>query len=165
MVSNINTEQNLSQLQSKITSKDEAWQGFKQGTWTKEVNVRDFIQKNYTPYTGDESFLENISESTDFLWTEVKELMNQEREKGILDAETKIPSGITAYGAGYINQNLEKIVGLQTNKPLKRAIMPFGGIRVVEKSLEAYGYQIDPQTHEVFTQYRKTHNDGVFDAY
>ncbi len=165
MVSNINTEQNLSQLQSQITSKDQAWQGFKQGTWTKEVNVRDFIQKNYTPYTGDEYFLENISESTDVLWTEVKELMNQEREKGVLDAETKIPSGITAYGAGYINQKLEKIVGLQTDKPLKRAIMPFGGIRVVEKSLEAYGYEIDPQTHDVFTQYRKTHNDGVFDAY
>ncbi len=165
MVSNINTEKNLSQLQSQITSKEQAWQGFKQGTWTTEVNIRDFIQKNYTPYTGDQSFLENISESTDSLWTEVKELMKQEREKGVLDAETKIPSGITAYGAGYINQDLEKIVGLQTDKPLKRAIMPFGGIRVVEKSLEAYGYEIDPQTHEVFTQYRKTHNDGVFDAY
>ena len=165
MVSNINTQQNLSKLQNEITSKDRAWEGFKRGTWIKEVNVRDFIQKNNTPYQGDESFLEHISESTENLWTEVKELMKQEREKGVLDAETKIPSGITAYGAGYINQDLEKIVGLQTDKPLKRAIMPFGGIRVVEKSLAAYGYEIDAQTHEVFTQYRKTHNDGVFDAY
>ncbi|MEM1169600.1 MAG: formate C-acetyltransferase [Cyanobacteria bacterium P01_H01_bin.35] len=165
MVSNINTQQQLSKLHNEITSKDRAWEGFKRGTWIKEVNVRDFIQNNNTPYQGDESFLEHISESTDNLWTEVKELMKQEREKGILDAETKIPSGIAAYGAGYINQDLEKIVGLQTDKPLKRAIMPFGGIRVVEKSLEAYGYEIDAQTHEVFTQYRKTHNDGVFDAY
>ncbi|MEM9540725.1 MAG: formate C-acetyltransferase [Cyanobacteria bacterium P01_E01_bin.42] len=165
MVSEINVPQDLSKLNSKITSKDEAWQGFQTGKWEKEVNVRDFIQTNYTSYEGDESFLENISESTDLLWTEVKELMNQEREKGVLDAETKIPSGITAYDAGYINPDLEKIVGLQTDKPLKRAIMPFGGIRVVEKSLAAYDYEIDPQTHEVFTQYRKTHNDGVFDAY
>ena len=165
MVSHINVQQNLSKLQSQLTSKDDAWQGFQKGTWVKEVNVRDFIQKNYTSYEGDESFLTNISDSTDHLWTKVKELINQEREKGVLDAETKIPSGITAYGAGYINRDLEKIVGLQTDQPLKRAIMPFGGIRVVEKSLEAYGYEIDAQTHEVFTQYCKTHNDGVFDAY
>ncbi|MBP0029271.1 formate C-acetyltransferase [Roseofilum sp. Guam] len=165
MVSNIDIQQTVSKLQSQLTSKDQAWQGFKRGTWAQEVNVRDFIQKNYTPYEGDESFLENISQSTDQLWTEVKELMKQEREKGVLDAETKIPSSITAYGAGYINKDLEKIVGLQTDKPLKRAIMPFGGIRVVEKSLEAYGYTIDPHTHDIFTQYRKTHNDGVFDAY
>jgi len=165
MVSNINLPQTLSKLQSQLTSKDEAWQGFQRGTWAREVNVRDFIQKNYTPYEGDESFVESISPSTDQLWTEVKELMKQEREKGVLDAETKIPSSITAYGAGYINQDLEKIVGLQTDKPLKRAILPFGGIRVVENSLEGYGYQIDPQTHDIFTQYRKTHNDGVFDAY
>jgi len=165
MVSNIDIQQTRSKLQSQVTSQDQAWQGFKRGTWAQEVNVRDFIQKNYTSYEGDESFLENISQSTDQLWAEVKELMKQEREKGVLDAETKIPSGIIAYGAGYINQDLEKIVGLQTDKPLKRAIMPFGGIRVVEKSLEAYGYTIDPETHDVFTQYRKTHNDGVFDAY
>ncbi|MEB3342912.1 formate C-acetyltransferase [Okeania sp.] len=165
MVSNINTQQDLSKLESQLTSKDKAWQRFQPGTWVNEVNLRDFIQKNYTPYEGDESFLQNVSESTEKLWNEVKQLMLQEREKGVLDVETKIPSSITAYDAGYINQDLEKIVGLQTDQPLKRAIMPFGGIRVVEKSLKAYDYEIDPQTHEIFTQYRKTHNDGVFDAY
>ena len=142
-----------------------SWQGFQIGKWSEEVNVRDFIQQNYTPYTGDESFLKDSTPKTHNLWTEVKLLMKEEREKGVLDAETKIPSSITAYPAGYINQDLEKIVGLQTDKPLKRGIMPFGGIRVVEKSLEAYGYEIDPDTHEIFTEYRKTHNDGVFSAY
>ncbi|EAM50627.1 pyruvate formate lyase family protein [Crocosphaera watsonii WH 8501] len=165
MVSNLDLQRNVSTLKSQLTSTQEAWQGFKQGEWVKEVNVRDFIQKNYTPYQGDESFLETVTPATDTLWNEVKSLMVQEREKGVLDAETKIPSSITAYGAGYINQDLEKIVGLQTDQPFKRAIMPFGGIRVVEKSLEAYGYTIDPQTHTTFTEYRKTHNDGVFDAY
>ncbi|BAQ60214.1 pyruvate formate-lyase [Geminocystis sp. NIES-3708] len=144
---------------------NQAWQGFKIGQWTKEVNVRDFIQKNYTPYTGDESFLTDATSTTNSLWTEVKLLMKEEREKGVLDAETKIPSSITAYSAGYINQDLEKIVGLQTDKPLKRAIMPYGGIRVVATSLKSYGYDIDPQTEEIFTKYRKTHNDGVFSAY
>ncbi|WPF89338.1 formate C-acetyltransferase [Cyanobacterium aponinum AL20118] len=141
------------------------WQGFKTGKWTKEVNVRDFIQKNYTPYTGDESFLTDATSCTNNLWTEVKLLMKEEREKGILDTETKIPSTITAYPAGYVNKDLEKIVGLQTDKPLKRSIMPFGGIRVVEGSLKAYGYDIDPETRDIFTKYRKTHNDGVFSAY
>ncbi len=141
------------------------WHGFKIGTWTKEVNVRDFIQKNYTPYTGDESFLRDATPCTHNLWTEVKLLMKEEREKGILDTETKIPSTITAYSAGYVNKDLEKIVGLQTDKPLKRSIMPFGGIRVVEGSLKAYGYDIDPATLDIFTKYRKTHNDGVFSAY
>ncbi|WP_330203668.1 formate C-acetyltransferase [Cyanobacterium sp. Dongsha4] len=141
------------------------WQGFKTGKWTKEVNVRDFIQKNYTPYTGDESFLTDATPCTNNLWTEVKLLMKEEREKGILDTETKIPSTITAYPAGYVNKDLEKIVGLQTDKPLKRSIMPFGGIRVVEGSLKAYGYDIDPETRDIFTKYRKTHNDGVFSAY
>lgn len=142
-----------------------SWEGFTPGKWTSSVDVRDFIQKNYTPYTGDESFLSDATPCTNNLWTEVKLLMKEEREKGILDVETKIPSSITAYPAGYINQNLEKIVGLQTDKPLKRSIMPFGGIRVVEGSLNAYGYDIDPQTHDIFTKYRKTHNDGVFSAY
>lgn len=141
------------------------WHGFKTGTWTKEVNVRDFIQKNYTPYTGNESFLRDATPCTHNLWTEVKLLMKEEREKGILDTETKIPSTITAYSAGYVNKDLEKIVGLQTDKPLKRSIMPFGGIRVVEGSLKAYGYDIDPTTLDIFTKYRKTHNDGVFSAY
>lgn len=143
----------------------EGWQGFKLGKWTTEVNVRDFIQRNYTVYTEDESFLTDATSCTNNLWTEVKLLMKEEREKGVLDAETKIPSSITAYGAGYINQDLEKIVGLQTDKPLKRSIMPYGGIRVVATSLQSYGYELDPQTEEIFTKYRKTHNDGVFSAY
>ncbi|MDJ0581500.1 formate C-acetyltransferase [Crocosphaera sp.] len=165
MVSNLDLERNVSTLKSQLTSTEEAWQGFKQGEWVKEVNVRDFIQKNYIPYQGDESFLETVTPATDTLWNEVKALMVKEREKGVLDAETKIPSSITAYDAGYINKDLEKIVGLQTDKPFKRAIMPFGGIRVVKKSLEAYGYTIDPETNKTFTEYRKSHNDGVFDAY
>ncbi|MGI0481629.1 formate C-acetyltransferase [Geminocystis sp. CENA526] len=143
----------------------DGWQGFKLGKWTTEVNVRDFIQRNYTVYTEDESFLTDATPRTNNLWTEVKLLMKEEREKGVLDAETKIPSSITAYGAGYINQDLEKIVGLQTDKPLKRSIMPYGGIRVVATSLKSYGYELDPQTEEIFTKYRKTHNDGVFSAY
>ncbi|MFO8039818.1 MAG: formate C-acetyltransferase [Sodalinema sp.] len=142
-----------------------AWDGFKSGTWTKDVNVRDFIQKNYNLYEGDAEFLSGASDRTQSLWSAVQDLMAQERENGILDAETKIPSGITAYGPGYIDQSLEQIVGLQADKPLKRAIMPYGGIRVVKKSLEAYGYELDPGTEEIFTKYRKSHNDGVFDAY
>jgi formate C-acetyltransferase len=140
------------------------WDGFTSGTWAQEINVRDFIQKNYTPYTGDESFLVSPTERTKILWDKVTFLMQQEREKGVLDADTKVVSTITSHAPGYIAQELEQIVGLQTDKPLKRAIMPFGGIRVAKKALEAYGYQLDPQTEEIF-KYRKTHNDGVFDAY
>jgi len=143
----------------------EQWQDFHPGKWTNEINVRDFIQKNYTPYKEDDSFLAGATERTKTLWQNVCDLMQQEREKGILDVDTKVPTSITAHAPGYIDQNLEQIVGVQTDKPLKRAIMPFGGIRVVKKSLEAYGYQLDPQTEETFTKYRKTHNDGVFDAY
>lgn len=141
------------------------WQGFTGGSWTKEVNVRDFIQKNYTPYEGNSEFLAEPTTRTKKLWHEVLELMKLEREKGILDVDTKVPSSIVAHDAGYIDRELEKIVGLQTDKPLKRAIMPNGGIRVVAAGLKAYGYQLDPQTEEVFTAYRKTHNDGVFDVY
>lgn len=141
------------------------WQGFTGGSWTKEVNVRDFIQKNYTPYEGNAEFLAEPTTRTKKLWHEVLELMKLEREKGILDVDTKVPSSIVAHDAGYIDRELEKIVGLQTDKPLKRAIMPNGGIRVVAAGLKAYGYQLDPQTEEVFTAYRKTHNDGVFDVY
>jgi formate C-acetyltransferase len=143
----------------------EQWHGFKSGKWMKEVNVRDFIQKNYTPYEENESFLTGATEKTQALWNQVKELMKVEREKGILDTDTEVVSTITSHHPGYINRELEQIVGLQTEKPLKRAIMPFGGIRVVKDSLEAYGYQLNPQTAEIFTKYRKTHNDGVFDAY
>ncbi|MEK0181044.1 MAG: formate C-acetyltransferase [Oscillatoriales cyanobacterium] len=141
------------------------WYGFTEGSWTKEVNVRDFIQKNYTPYEGNAEFLVAPTARTQKLWQEVLELMKLERQKGVLDVDTKVPSSIIAHDAGYINHELEQIVGLQTDKPLKRAIMPYGGIRVVKAGLEAYGYQLDPQTEEVFTKYRKTHNDGVFDVY
>jgi len=141
------------------------WQGFTEGNWTKEVNVRDFIQKNYTPYEGNAEFLTAPTEKTQQLWHQVLELMKQEREKGVLDVDTKVPTSIAAHAAGYIARDLEQIVGLQTDRPLKRAIMPFGGIRVVKAGLEAYGYQLDRQTEEIFTKYRKTHNDGVFDVY
>lgn len=141
------------------------WHGFTGGSWTKEVNVRDFIQKNYTPYEGNAEFLVGATTRTQKLWQEVLELMKLELQKGVLDVDTKVPSSIIAHDAGYIHRELEQIVGLQTDQPLKRAIMPYGGIRVVKAGLEAYGYQLDPQTEEVFTKYRKTHNDGVFDVY
>ena len=141
------------------------WKGFVSGKWTDQINLRDFIQLNYAPYQGDSSFLASKTEVTHKLWNQVKDLMAVEQEQGILDTDTKVPSSITAHAPGYIDKDLEKIVGLQTDKPLKRAIMPFGGIRVVKSSLEAYGYELDKQTREIFTKYRKTHNDGVFDAY
>ncbi|TVQ47051.1 MAG: formate C-acetyltransferase [Gloeocapsa sp. DLM2.Bin57] len=131
----------------------------------QRINVRKFLQKNYTPYEGDASFLQPATEKTLRLWDKVKELMKQESQKGILDTDTEVPSSITSHAPGYIDKELEEIVGLQTDKPLKKAIMPNGGIRVVANSLEAYGYQLSPQTKEIFTKYRKTHNDGVFDAY
>ena len=142
----------------------EQWKGFKEGKWREEINVRDFIQRNYTPYEGDETFLEEATDNTLKLWEEVSKLMAKEVEKGILDTDTKTISTITSHDAGYINKDLEKIVGLQTEKPLKRAIMPFGGLKVVKDSLEAYGYELDSETENIFN-YRKTHNDGVFDAY
>ena len=143
----------------------DAWRGFKEGNWSKEVDVTDFIRRNYTEYQGDESFLEGPTEATTAMWKSLMEKFKIEREKGIYDAETKIPSQIDAYGPGYINKDLEKIVGLQTDAPLKRAIFPNGGLRMVKNSLEAFGYSLDPQTEEIFTKYRKTHNDGVFSAY
>ncbi|MCU0518442.1 MAG: formate C-acetyltransferase [Oscillatoria sp. Prado101] len=143
----------------------EHWQDFVSGKWMEAIDVRDFIQKNCTPYEGDELFLAAPTDRTQTLWDKVKFLMQQEREKGVLDTDTTIVSSITSHGPGYIAPELEQIVGLQTDKPLKRAIMPFGGIRVVKSSLEAYGYKLDPQTEEIFTKYRKTHNEGVFDAY
>jgi formate C-acetyltransferase len=141
------------------------WAGFKPGAWTQEINVQDFIQRNYTPYAGNANFLSAASDRTQTLWGQVLELMQAERENGILDVDTQVPTGITAHAPGYLNRELEQIVGLQTDRPLKRAIMPLGGIRVVESGLKAYGYELDPQTRETFTKYRKTHNDGVFDAY
>jgi len=135
------------------------------GSWQHQIDVRDFIQRNYTPYLGDESFLAPPTPATVALWEQVKALMAEEREKGVLAADTTVPSGITSHAPGYLNRELERIVGLQTDQPLKRGIMPFGGIRVLEASLKAYGYELDPRTQEIFTRYRKTHNDGVFDAY
>lgn len=131
----------------------------------EEINVREFIQKNYTPYTGDASFLKGATQNSKTLWNSVCELMKEEREKGVLDAECKEAAGITSFGPAYIDKSLEKIVGFQCDKPLKRAIMPNGGWRVVQKALESYGYQLDPQTLEIFSKYRKTHNEGVFDVY
>ncbi|MEM9568022.1 MAG: formate C-acetyltransferase [Cyanobacteria bacterium P01_E01_bin.34] len=147
------------------TSQIQQLKPFNPGTWTETIDLRDFIQKNYSPYEGTAEFLAGISDRTQLLWDKVKLLMQVEREQGILDVDDQLPTGITAHPPGYIAQEAEQVVGLQTDKPLKRAIMPFGGIRVVKKSLEAYGYQLDPGTLETFTKYRKTHNDGVFDAY
>ena len=147
--------------------KFDAWNGFQNGDWQKEIDVRSFIQTNYTPYEGDASFLVGPTEKTKKLWDEVLELYKKEKasEGGVLDIDTKTISTITAHDAGYIDKDLEQIVGLQTDKPLKRAIMPFGGIRIVEKSCEAYGRKVDPETDKIFHGIRKTHNDGVFDAY
>ena len=147
--------------------KFDAWNGFQNGDWQKEIDVRSFIQTNYTPYEGDASFLVGPTERTKKLWDEVLELYKKEKasEGGVLDIDTKTISTITAHDAGYIDKDLEQIVGLQTDKPLKRAIMPFGGIRIVEKSCEAYGRKVDPETDKIFHGIRKTHNDGVFDAY
>ena len=147
--------------------KFEQWKGFKKGDWESEINVRDFIQHNYTPYEGDGTFLSGTTEKTQKLWNEVLELYKQEHDApgGVLDIDTKTVSTVSAHDAGYIDKDLEDIVGLQTDKPLKRAIMPFGGIRIVEKSCEAYGRKVDPETDEIFHKYRKTHNDGVFSVY
>ena len=145
----------------------EQWKGFKKGDWKDEINVRDFIQHNYTPYEGDSSFLTKPTEKTKKLWDEVLELYKKEHDSkgGVLDIDTKTPSTITAHAAGYIDKDLEDIVGLQTDAPLKRSIMPFGGIRIVEKACAAYDKKVDDKVEEIFHNYRKTHNDGVFDAY
>ena len=145
----------------------EQWKGFKKGDWKDEINVRDFIQHNYTPYEGDSSFLTEPTEKTKKLWNEVLELYKKEHNSkgGVLDIDTKTPSTITAHEAGYIDKDLEDIVGLQTDAPLKRSIMPFGGIRIVEKACAAYDKKVDDKVEEIFHNYRKTHNDGVFDAY
>ena len=147
----------------------EQWEGFEGSLWKEEVNVRDFIQKNYTVYDGDESFLAGPTDATNKLWGILQGLQNEERAKGgVLDMETKVVSGITSYGPGYISEadkDLEKVVGLQTDKPLKRAFMPFGGIKMAEQACSTYGYEPDPELHKIFTEYCKTHNQGVFDAY
>ena len=143
------------------------WEGFTTGRWSNtSVNVRDFIKKNYTPYDGDESFLEGPTEATKKLWEQILDLSKQEREAGgVLDMDTKIISTITSHDAGYLNKDLEQIVGLQTDKPFKRALQPFGGIRMAQQACKEYGFEVDPEVVEIFTKYRKTHNQGVFDAY
>ena len=147
----------------------EQWEGFEGRIWKEEVNVRDFIQKNYTPYDGDESFLAGPTEATDKLWGALQKLQKEERAKGgVLDMETEVVSSLTAYGPGYIDEtlkDLEQIVGLQTDKPLKRAFMPYGGIKMAEQACTTYGYQPSEELHKIFTVYHKTHNQGVFDAY
>lgn len=148
-------------LEKKSSTSD-----FVGGKWQSEINVRDFIQKNYTPYDGDSSFLAGPTEATTKLWEECCELFKKERENGgVLDMDTKIVSTITSHGAGYIDKSLEKIVGVQTDAPLKRSLQPFGGIRMAETSCKSYGYEVDPEVSEIFTKYRKTHNQGVFDVY
>ena len=147
----------------------EQWAGFEGRNWKSSVDVRDFIQENYTPYEGDESFLEGPTEATDKLWGRLQELQKEERAKGgVLDMETEVVSGLTAYGPGYIDESmkdLEQVVGLQTDKPLKRAFMPYGGIKMAEQACTTYGYQPSEKLHEIFTKYHKTHNQGVFDIY
>ena len=144
----------------------EQWQGFKGGKWQDEVDVRGFIQNNYKPYDGDESFLEGPTESTNTLWEKLQKLQKEERAKGgVLDMETEVVSSLTAYGPGYLDKELEKVVGLQTDKPLKRAFMPYGGIRMSEEACETYGYKPSEKLHEIFTKYHKTHTDAVFSAY
>ena len=145
------------------------WEGFEGRIWKEEVNTRDFIQKNYTPYDGDESFLAGPTDATNKLWGALQKLQKAERAKGgVLDMETEVVSSLTAYGPGYIDlelKDLEKVVGLQTDKPLKRAFMPYGGIKMAEQACTTYGYQPSEKLHEIFTKYCRTHNQAVFDAY
>src|SRR3982750_634137 len=151
-------------LEAKETTKKAATDAFKPGLWTKEINVRNFMQHNYEPYYGDESFLAGPTKRTLAIWEKLTDMFVEERKKGVLDV-SQIPSSITAHDAGYIDKKNELIVGLQTDAPLKRAIMPNGGLRMVTSGLEAFGFKPDPEVVETFTKYRKTHNAGVFDAY
>lgn len=143
-----------------------AWESFHSGVWKKEINVRDFIQNNYTPYEGDDTFLAGPTESTKKLWEQFMDLAKKEREAGgVLDMDTKVISTITSHEAGYFDKSLEKIVGMQTDKPFKRALQPYGGIRTAKQACEDNGYHVDKEVEEFFTVHRKTHNAGVFDAY
>ncbi|MBK1689840.1 pyruvate formate lyase family protein, partial [Rubrivivax gelatinosus] len=146
-------------------SRANAWEGFAGGRWETAVDVRDFIQQNYTPYSGTSAFLEGPTTRTLALWKKLAELLKQEQAKGVLDVSADRPSTIVAHDAGYIDEGLELIVGLQTDAPLKRAIMPNGGLRMVQSGLKAYGFESDPTVDEVWTKYRKSHNQGVFDVY
>ena len=146
-------------------SQQNAWHGFEPGNWSDEIDVRDFIQHNYTPYEGDASFLAGATERTTHIWNTLLTMFPEEREKGVYDVSWDTPSSITSHAPGYIDKDYELIVGLQTDAPLKRAIMPYGGWRMVVKSLKTYGYPVDENLQNVFSKYRKTHNDGVFDVY
>ena len=142
-----------------------AWHGFAEGDWRTSIDVADFVRRNRTPFEGDASFLSGPTERTGIVWGAVSSLFPEERARGIYDVDTARPAGITAFPPGYIDKDRELVVGLQTDAPLKRAIMPNGGLRMVEDGLAAYGYDVDPMVREIFTRYRRTHNDGVFDAY
>src|SRR5438270_9676916 len=150
--------------EAELPDTKEAWRGFKPGLWQRDINVRWFLQQNYTPFDGDASFLAPATERTKGIWRKLEAMFVEERKKGVLDV-SQIPSSITAHAPGYIDREHEIIVGLQTDAPLKRAIMPNGGLRMVITSLEAYGYKPDPFVVEAFSKYRKTHNEAVFDAY
>ncbi len=143
----------------------DAWRGFVAGPWQDGVDVRDFIQRNYTPYTGDATFLAGPTPRTTAIWEKLTAMFPAERERGVYDVDTHIPGTITSHAPGYIDKDNELIVGLQTDAPLKRAMIPNGGWRMVEDALETYGYEVDPTIKKIFTTYRKTHNDGVFDVY
>ncbi|MEH7547626.1 MULTISPECIES: formate C-acetyltransferase [Bacillaceae] len=144
----------------------EQWQGFNKGTWSKEVNVRDFILRNYKPYEGDDSFLAGATDATNKLWEQVMLLTKQERENGgVLDMDTETVSTITSHGPGYLDEDLEKVVGVQTDKPFNRSLQPFGGIRMAKQACASYGYELNPEIEKIFSDFRKTHNQGVFDAY
>ncbi len=141
------------------------WKNFKEGAWTKEVNVQDFIQKNYTKYDGDDSFLQSTTKKTRTVWDTCQKLLKKELKKHVLNIDTKHMSGINAFNKGYICKEDDVIVGLQTDAPLKRIVNPYGGIRMVYQELDAYGYKLDPTVDKYFNEFRKTHNQGVFDAY
>lgn len=144
----------------------EQWKGFAGGTWQKEINVRDFILKNFTQYDGEDTFLERATEATEDLWKQVMKLTKKERENGgVLDMDTETVSTITSHGPGYLNKDKETIVGVQTDEPFKRSMQPFGGIRMAKAALESYGYELNEEVERIFTDLRKTHNQGVFDTY
>ena len=143
----------------------DAWRGFQGTSWRESINVRDFIQQNFKPYYGDDRFLSSVSADSAALWEKVRGLMQEELEAGVLDLDTEVVSMVDSHGPGYIDQARERIVGLQTDKPLKRALMPYGGIRMAEAAAASYGYQVDRKVVEIFSKHRKTHNEGVFDAY
>ena len=148
------------------TALPKEWQGFKPGAWTESIDVRDFIQHNYTPYSGNEEFLSGPSQRTLRLWDELKVLLKREIDNGgVLDADEEVVSSITSHKPGYIDKELEVVVGLQTDAPLKRALMPFGGLRMAQQALESYGFKMCEKTADIFKKIRKTHNEGVFDAY